>query len=58
MILKKLARLYRKDWTAMLLETIGAGCLILSVGIAFGLAPALAATGLACIAIAVAVARE
>jgi len=56
MILKRLLSLFRPEWTPRVLDVCGFGCLIIATGIAFGLAPGLAATGVALLLIGWAVA--
>ena len=55
-MLKKLLSKFRPEWTPRLLDVCGFGCIIAAVGIAFGLAPFLAATGVALLLIGWAVA--
>ena len=49
MIIKKLLSKFQKEWTPRLLDLVGFGFLIVAVAVAFGTAPALAATGVACL---------
>jgi len=51
MLLKKILRQFRAEWTPRLLDIMGFGLIVMSIGIAFGLAPALAATGVACLTV-------
>jgi hypothetical protein len=56
MILKRLLSLLKPAWTPRVLDVCGFACIIAAVGIAFGLAPGLAATGAALLVIGWAVA--
>ena len=47
MLLKKLVRIYKLEWTPRLCDLAGFAFLIAAVGLSFGLAPMLAATGVA-----------
>ena len=47
MFFKKLLSTFNPTWTPRLCDLLGFGCLVLAIGIAFGVAPALAATGIA-----------
>jgi len=47
MILKRFLSLFRPEWAPRVLDVCGFACLIAATGIAFGLAPGLAATGVA-----------
>ncbi|HUV73854.1 MAG TPA: hypothetical protein VMW79_06070 [Anaerolineae bacterium] len=55
-MLKKLLSKFQPEWTPRLLDVCGFGCIIVAVGIAFGPAPGLAATGVALLLIGWAVA--
>jgi uncharacterized membrane protein len=55
-MLRRLLRKIDKETLPRAVEVVGLGCLVLAIGIAFGVAPALAATGIALIVIAFALA--
>jgi len=50
-MLGRLLRRFRAGHIPRLLDLLGFACLIVAVGLAFGLAPALAVVGIACLVV-------